>query len=162
MKKQKFLSGSIVPLRLLVLIFVVLLSCNKLSEPSEIVPEIKTDQILPISTILHTQTNSIEHLYPGNDIITVKEYLYPGNNFQTVRSNSYLIPGIDWETVKFMEIYLVNSTQNSIAKYRIPGYGVNNFSEYSVLKVLEGIEVSCGKSYPGEPYTSINLVVHSY
>lgn len=146
----------------LLLSFSFIFSCNRLSEPPVILPEINTGQIHPISSIISTQTNSIEYLYPGNDIITVKEYLYPGNNFNTVKSNSYLIPGINWEAVKALEVYLVNSTQNTMDKYRIPGFGENNFSEYTVMKVEEGIEVRCGKSSPGESYTSIKLVVHSY
>jgi hypothetical protein len=157
MKKPIFACGSF-----LLLSFTFILSCNRLSEPSVIVPENSTGQIHPISSIVNTQTNSIAYLYPGNELITVKEYLYPGNNFQTVRSNSYLIPGIDWDAVKSLEIYLVNSTQNTMAKYRIPGFGENNFSEYDVMKVEEGIEVRCGKSSPGESYSSIKLVVHSY
>jgi len=139
-----------------------MLSCNKHSEPPVTVLEVKAIQILPISSIVNTQSNAIEYLYPGNETVTVKEYLYPGNNFQSFRSASYLIPGIDWDAVKALEVYLVNSNQTIMAKYRIPGFGENNFSEYAVMKVEEGIEVRCGKSSPGESYSSLKLVVHSY
>ena len=164
--KRSLLFHSYLPLKLLALIFAIFFSCKNHSEPPQIFQEDKTVQIHPISSSINNNINSIEYIYPGNVFHTVEskaiEYLYSGNDFQTVKSNYYLIPGVNWESIKKFEVYLVKSSNTSTAEYPIPGYGEKKHSQYFVLKGKEGIEVSCDYLCPGEPYTSVRLVLHTY